>query len=138
MLSEPLFIIAACRNHSHACIPTAERKKVYDTDVREYVARSQAEVAMKVTVCLGAVKGAGCNLGVPCLVAGGEAKTANELSQHLCSVLTATLREISELVAVKGLSKAVTLLFAATSACPAIAIGEEGAHPHADAGGVLE
>jgi hypothetical protein len=58
-----------------------EAERVDEGDVREHMAESRAQVAVKVPACLWAVGRAGCKTGVPPLTTGGEAQSADKLSQ---------------------------------------------------------
>jgi hypothetical protein len=83
-------------------------KEMEERDVVEYMARAQAQGAMQVPACLGAVGVAGNKLGIPRLMAGG-AQTANEFSKYVHGVMMVALHKIAKPVAADGVCNIVTL-----------------------------
>jgi hypothetical protein len=95
------------------------------------MARSLAQVAVEAPACLGADRGVGRKPRVLPLSAGGEAKAANEFSQHFHSVAMAAFHEAAESVAAKGARHVVVFNGVTASACPTIVEQGERVHPHA-------
>jgi hypothetical protein len=99
-----------------------------ERDVGENVPRLGAQVAVKVSACLGADGGAGRKPGVSPFSAGGVAQAAHEFTQNLRGLVMAALYETAEAAAAWVVHNFVVFDSVATGARPARAKGKERAH----------